>query len=137
VSDSCCPMPIDLPYSDYLLTNIPTHRLLLDHTFQNGCEAPGDGIDDTPAQEFPTEGCPTNNPDTCPLAPGVDPIHNYMDYSDDLCYTEFTQGQAVMMHATWDLFRSPSTVPTCGNFFIFILAVIVKILTLGFVKLCG
>jgi hypothetical protein len=129
----------------------------LEHTFENGCAAPGDGVDDTPAQASETRGCPTTNPDTCPLAPGVDPIHNYMDYSDDICYTEFTQAQMQRMHAAWDEYRSPSntvptpspsttvstvptrspsTAPTCGNFFIFILAVIVKILTLGFVKLC-
>jgi hypothetical protein len=39
------------------------------------------------------------------------------------------------MHAAWDEFRSPSTAPTCDNFFIFILAVIAKIVTLGFAKL--
>jgi hypothetical protein len=135
VSDSNRPMPIYLPYSDHLLTILPTHRLLLAHTFENGCAAPGDEVDDTPAQATATQGCPTNNPDTCPAA-GLDPIHNYMDYSDDICMTEFSKGQVERMHAAWDEYRSPSSAPTCGNFFIFILAVIVKILTLGFVKLC-
>ena len=51
------------------------HWLGLAHTFQNGCSTKGDGVDDTPAQRFPTTGCPEGQ-DTCPKDPGLDPIHN-------------------------------------------------------------
>ena len=54
-------------------------------------------MDDTPAQKVPTSGCPPDNTqDTCPKDPGFDPIHNFMDYSYDQCYTELTQGQAAV-----------------------------------------
>src|SRR5204862_1714922 len=64
------------------------HYLGLLHTFQNGCTAPGDEVDDTPFEAAPAFGCP-DGLDTCPSA-GLDPIHNYMDYTDDECITEFT-----------------------------------------------
>jgi hypothetical protein len=35
----------------------------------------------------------------------VDPIHNYMDYSDDPCYSEFTAGQAERMQDQYLFFR--------------------------------
>jgi hypothetical protein len=63
----------------------------LPHTFEQGCEGHGDYVDDTPAMATPTSGCPLGK-DTCP-EPGLDPIHNYMDYSYDTCYTQFTSGR--------------------------------------------
>jgi hypothetical protein len=80
------------------------HWLGLFHTFENGCENPGDGVDDTPYQAAPTEGCPVSK-DTCP-APGADPIHNFMDYTWDACMHEFTPGQGLRIRASWVAFRA-------------------------------
>jgi len=80
------------------------HWLNLEHTFFGGCSAKGDFVADTPAQKTPTSGCPEGK-DTC-SAPGLDPIHNYMDYSFDSCYTEFTAGQTQRMSDAWLLYRA-------------------------------
>lgn len=58
------------------------HWLGLLHTFQGGCSGDGDEVDDTPLQGKATSGCPKDK-DTCPDHPGKDPVHNYMDYSDE------------------------------------------------------
>jgi hypothetical protein len=79
------------------------HYLGLYHTFQNGCVAPGDFIDDTPFEATPAAGCPVGR-NTCPQ-PGGDPIHNYMDYTDDACYTEFTTLQSARMQAIVSTYR--------------------------------
>ena len=79
------------------------HWLNLEHTFFGGCNAHGDFVDDTPAMRVPTSGCPEGK-DTC-KEPGLDPIHNYMDYSDDPCYTEFTEGQSQRMRDAWLFWR--------------------------------
>ncbi|CUA66711.1 Extracellular metalloprotease 1 [Rhizoctonia solani] len=74
------------------LTHELGHWLGLYHTFQgDSCSGGGDFIDDTPPELTPTFGCPAKK-DTCPGG-GPDPIHNYMDYSDDRCMNQFTQGQ--------------------------------------------
>lgn len=80
------------------------HWLGLFHTFQGGCTRLNDQVDDTPAQATPTSGCPEGR-DSCTL-PGADPVHNYMDYSWDSCYTEFTQGQAQRMNRMWAAYRA-------------------------------
>jgi hypothetical protein len=80
------------------------HWLGLYHTFQGGCTETNDEVADTPAQSGSTYGCP-EGADTCPL-PGLDPIHNYMDYSFDTCYTEFTAGQTARMKQMFSAYRA-------------------------------
>lgn len=81
------------------------HWLGLFHTFQGSCSRTNDGVADTPAQLGSTAGCPPDTTDTCPLRAGVDPIHNYMDYSYDACMDQFTPGQKKRMRQMWRAYR--------------------------------
>ncbi|EAA30940.1 zincin [Neurospora crassa] len=96
-------------YAPYNLGRTATHEtghwFGLDHTFgAGGCEGKGDMIADTPFEASPAYGCPVGR-DSCPDQEGLDPIHNFMDYSDDGCMEEFTPLQKAYMHSAFETYR--------------------------------
>jgi hypothetical protein len=96
----------------YTATHETGHWLGLQHVFAGDSCADGDSIADTPFQKEATFGCPVDQDtgettkDSCPNDPGLDSIHNYMDYSDDSCMTEFTSDQGAAMRSAWAKFRA-------------------------------
>jgi hypothetical protein len=93
------------------------HWLGLFHTFEGGCQAPGDYVADTAAEGEPSFTCPRTR-DTCPTevpvdalpgtpppAPVFDPVTNFMDYSYDSCMNNFTPGQRTRMMTSFMRYR--------------------------------
>ena len=99
--------PYGPPYNQgRTLTHELGHYFGLEHTFDGGCGtsacySTGDLICDTNQENSSTFGCPGSK--TSCGSP--DPIHNYMDYSDDTCMWEFTPEQSNRMRCTIQHYR--------------------------------
>lgn len=103
------------------------HYLGLYHTFEGGCSAEtepgchsgGDTICDTPSQEEANSGCLEDDGSGPASCGSTDPIHNYMDYSDDTCMFEFTEEQVRRMRCSLVNYRPALGViiesALCGN----------------------
>lgn len=78
------------------------HWLGLFHTFQGGCDAIGDHVNDTIAHHAPNYGSPVpgDSQNNACLAGEQAPIFNYMNYVDDNCMREFSAQQInrIKMH---------------------------------------
>lgn len=104
------PGPIGPPYDQgRTATHELGHYVGLYHTFEGACGLPlppgcystGDLICDTNPEPTENFGCPEGNM-RCGF---LEPIHNYLDYTDDLCYTNFTPEQARRMRCTLIYYR--------------------------------
>jgi len=107
--DGCVMRPENLPGGDppfdqgKTLVHCVGHWLGLYHTFQGGCEGPGDFVEDTPAHASPNFGRPVEAAACKPDETA--PIDNYMNYTDDSVQKGFTAGQYSRMRKAIAAYR--------------------------------
>lgn len=84
------------------------HWLGLYHTFQGGCTRKNDYVSDTPAERSPAYGCPVGR-NSCigKRFRGLDPIENFMDYTDDACMFDFSSAQSSRADGLHQQYRTP------------------------------
>ncbi len=98
------------------------HNFGLYHPFDNGCTSddfrqlssagcslPANLLapaDDVPHQSAPTQGCPNPGVSNGCAPPAVKMFQNYMDYTDDGCYSMFTKGEVSRMEWVLENCRS-------------------------------
>lgn len=95
-------------YDPYNLGDTGTHEVghwaSLYHTFEGGCFGPGDECTDTEEEAVEHTVCVDSN--SCfEDPPEYDPIHNFMDYTDDACMYEFTADQVTRMNTYMGAYR--------------------------------
>ncbi|XP_028397800.1 uncharacterized protein LOC114521531 [Dendronephthya gigantea] len=81
------------------------HYFGLLHYFENRkCDGAGDMVDDTPISSRISYTC-SEEEDSCPDQPGLDPVHNFMGYAKDVCLVNFTKGQLERMSWIVDMYK--------------------------------
>ncbi len=102
-------------FAGRITTHEVGHWVGLFHTFAEGCQGNtpstcnfnGDRVCDTPQSATPNSGCPTNV-NSCVDFPVDNPdlVENYMEYTDGICFSMFTQGQKDRMESQMQTYRS-------------------------------
>jgi hypothetical protein len=76
------------------------HAFGLYHTFEGGCWGRGDWVGDTGPERLPHYDCSVDM--SCGQS---DPVHNFMDYSPDVCMVGFSEGQKRRAHCVFEHYR--------------------------------
>jgi hypothetical protein len=100
------------------LVHESSHFMGLYHTFENQCVDTSDKVSDTNKEEFPFFGCPTQMRSTCEEGEGAppDPVHNFLDYTDDACMCTYTplQRSRMRQYVKDFLFQPDAEAPDLG-----------------------
>ena len=83
------------------------HWLGLYHTFQGGCTAKNDQVSRHAGREVGGVRLPgrPRHVHAADASPGIDPITNFMDYTDDACMNTFSGGQVSRMDTLHQQYR--------------------------------